>query len=163
MLISLIGVGLVINLAKTQIFYDWDRPLAVFGDSDIFHYISPVELTQRAFPSGHSAAAAAMFSFIAFYVDRMRLLSGVAIAILAISVAYSRLYIGVHFFADVVVGTLLGVTIAVGVLVILYKRLAVYFDQLADSKQRIWNIVLYGFLAIALLFDMRLLYLIYNT
>jgi undecaprenyl-diphosphatase len=67
-----------------------------------------------SFPSGHSAAASALFltlAFLATAVERRagprRLLIGMAVA-MALLVAWSRVYLGVHYFSDVCAGLLLG-------------------------------------------------------
>jgi undecaprenyl-diphosphatase len=67
-----------------------------------------------SFPSGHAAAASALFltlALLATGAERRagprRFLIGAAVA-LAVLVAWSRVYLGVHYFSDVVGGLLLG-------------------------------------------------------
>lgn len=67
-----------------------------------------------AFPSGHAAAASALFLTLALLatgaerrVGPRRLMIGAAVA-LALLVGWSRIYLGVHYFSDVVGGLLLG-------------------------------------------------------
>ena len=69
-----------------------------------------------SFPSGHAMTAFAAATAIAVLCPRMRW-PALAIALL---VAVSRPYLGVHFWADVVVGALLGA--AVGAVVALAAR-----------------------------------------
>ncbi|MCH9817242.1 MAG: phosphatase PAP2 family protein [Actinomycetia bacterium] len=59
-----------------------------------------------SFPSGHSASA---FAFATAVTDRMPLV-GVPLLGLAGTVAYSRVHTGVHYPGDVVVGSILGVS-----------------------------------------------------
>ncbi len=66
------------------------------------------------FPSGHAAAASACWLTLALVASRTeprpdvrRLLVGAAVAI-ALLVAWSRVYLGVHYLSDVVGGLLLG-------------------------------------------------------
>jgi len=73
-----------------------------------------------SYPSGHSAAASALFltlALLAAGAERRagprRLLIGGGMA-LALLVAWSRVYFGVHYFSDVVGGLLLGSAGALG-------------------------------------------------
>ena len=64
-----------------------------------------------SFPSGHAMTAFAAATAIAVLCPRMR---WPALAI-ALVVAVSRPYLGVHFWADVLVGSLLGAAIGFGI------------------------------------------------
>jgi membrane-associated phospholipid phosphatase len=60
--------------------------------------------TTRSWPSGHSASAFAFATGAAHVLPH----EGAALRLLAALVAYSRVHTGVHFPADVVVGSLIG-------------------------------------------------------
>jgi undecaprenyl-diphosphatase len=62
----------------------------------------------KSFPSGHSATSFACATVLAFFVPRAAPL----FYVLAAAIAYSRLYVGVHWPTDVIVGSLLGVVTA---------------------------------------------------
>ena len=68
------------------------------------HQIGPSERT-HSFPSGHSATAFAGATMLAYFAPRAR----VPLYVLAVLIAYSRLYNGVHYPTDVLAGLLLGV------------------------------------------------------
>jgi membrane-associated phospholipid phosphatase len=80
-----------------------DRP-------DVLHLTG---FSGSSFPSGHAAAAAAMFMSAAFLLGRRRtaqtkaVLVAIAVA-LASAVAATRVLLGVHWFTDVLAGLLLG-------------------------------------------------------
>jgi undecaprenyl-diphosphatase len=63
--------------------------------------------TSTSFPSGHSASGFAFASAVAATMP----VAAVPIRGLATAVAYSRVHTGVHYPGDVVVGSLIGVTI----------------------------------------------------
>lgn len=64
--------------------------------------------TSSSFPSGHAASAAAFATAVAMESPR----TGLVLAPLAASVAYSRVHVGVHWTSDVVAGAALGGGIA---------------------------------------------------
>jgi diacylglycerol kinase family enzyme/membrane-associated phospholipid phosphatase len=64
--------------------------------------------TSSSFPSGHSASAMAFAVGVALESPR----TGLALAPLAATVAYSRIHVGVHWTSDVAVGSALGAGIA---------------------------------------------------
>jgi undecaprenyl-diphosphatase len=62
----------------------------------------------NSFPSGHSATAFAGATALSILVPR----AAPAFYVLALAIAYSRLYVGVHYPLDVVVGAAIGVATA---------------------------------------------------
>lgn len=75
--------------------------------------------TGYSFPSGHTQTISTWSTAFAMYFKKMwvSVLAGIAI----VAVAFSRLFLGVHYPSDVIVGAALGVAIAVG-LSIVYDR-----------------------------------------
>jgi membrane-associated phospholipid phosphatase len=63
----------------------------------------------HSFPSGHAATAFAAATVVAVLYPRLR----APLLALAVMVALSRVYLGVHFWSDILVGSLLGVVIGV--------------------------------------------------
>ncbi len=84
----------------------------------IFHRPRPelafVHLETYSFPSGHAAASTAMYGTLAYLVCRRQLsvplralIAGLAFVLVAL-VAFSRLYLGVHYLSDVLAGVSVG-------------------------------------------------------
>lgn len=81
-------------------------------DRPPLHDPSPEPLVQlpatHSFPSGHATVAFACATALAFAVPRLRL----PLFVLAALIAFSRVYVGVHYPLDVLAGALLGVGLA---------------------------------------------------
>ncbi len=101
-IIAGLGISLV-NRALKAIF-DRDRPA----------YHDTIAEGGQSFPSGHSSGAAALAAVLVLVVGPLltiawrRLLTAAA-AIGALTVAYTRLALGVHYLSDVLAGLALGV------------------------------------------------------
>jgi membrane-associated phospholipid phosphatase len=68
-----------------------------------------------AFPSGHATAAIAVWGAVALVIStrrswRLKTIASTAAGVIAALVAFSRVYLGVHWWTDVVAGLALGAT-----------------------------------------------------
>jgi membrane-associated phospholipid phosphatase len=63
-----------------------------------------------SFPSGHAMTAFAVAGAIALIAPRLRR----PVLVVAAAIAFSRVYLGVHFWLDVLVGSALGLAIGLG-------------------------------------------------
>ncbi len=88
-----------------------------------------------SFPSGHAATSFAAATVLALAVSRaavprsaasrsalLRLAGPAAVLALALAVAFSRLYVGVHYPLDTLAGAALGTAVGVGVCAIADRR-----------------------------------------
>jgi undecaprenyl-diphosphatase len=105
LLIAIIISGILAQLLKHNVFSQWHRPPFLLKDE--VHTVGKYILNHFSFPSGHSTTVAAGFTMLAFF--RRQYKSELLVyALLCSIVAYTRIYLGVHFLGDVVAGILLG-------------------------------------------------------
>ncbi|NLR82632.1 membrane-associated phospholipid phosphatase [Chitinophaga polysaccharea] len=103
----LLLVTLIVQVAKH--YFNAPRPISYFGDetATLVHTVRWVSVhSSCSFPSGHSAAAFGMFSFLALIWNNKK--TGLLFFIMGICAAYSRIYLAQHFFADVYAGSIVG-------------------------------------------------------
>ena len=98
----------LIQFLKHFVFSGALRPLAYFAHSGIkWHIVSGLMISEyNSMPSGHTGAAFFMFFWVAVLLKRFHW--GFIAGILAVGVAYSRVYLFQHFPGDTLVGAFLG-------------------------------------------------------
>jgi membrane-associated phospholipid phosphatase len=103
-----LSTGLIQGL-KHLVFTDALRPLAYFASSGVKWHIVPGLLISEfnSMPSGHTGAAFFMFFWVAVLLRRLTW--GLLAGIIAVGVAYSRVYLFQHFPVDTLVGAAIGV------------------------------------------------------
>ena len=103
-----LSTGLIQGL-KHLVFTDALRPLAYFAGSGVKWHIIPGLLISEfnSMPSGHTGAAFFMFFWVAVLLRRW--FWGLLAGIIAVGVAYSRVYLFQHFPVDTLVGAAIGV------------------------------------------------------
>ena len=105
--ISFIVASLLVQLFRQTIFHGWPRPVKFFEGVHQLHLVPGVTIRYfNTFPSGHTATAFALFFSLSVLVKNNFL--KLIFFILALAVAYSRVYLSQHFFGDVYGGSLIG-------------------------------------------------------
>jgi undecaprenyl-diphosphatase len=100
-----------LSLAGADALYSIVKPLVDRPRPPVWLHL--VDASSFSFPSGHATAATACFGMAAALLAarrsvRVQVIAGVAAGIVVALVGFSRIYLGVHWFTDVVAGVALG-------------------------------------------------------
>lgn len=103
-LILTVPVGMLLNGILKHAFHRsrpvWDNPILMIGSF--------------SFPSGHAMAATLLYGLLAafgvrkMHAWRWRVLAVLATVLLVVLIAFSRLYLGIHYLSDVLAGMAAG-------------------------------------------------------
>jgi len=115
----------ITQVLKHTLFSDAMRPFIQLWDEFKYgdlHLVLPEELMKKgnSFPSGHTTSAFSIFIILTLLVKRPAL--GIVFAIFAALTSYSRVYLGQHFFEDILLGSLIGVFGTLIVYTIFHKK-----------------------------------------
>lgn len=110
--------AMLIQLMKR--IYQSPRPLQYFNDAAWIHVGADwPRLYHNSFPSGHTAGSFSFLCFLACLLPPRYRIFGVVLFVLALLVGISRIYLAVHFFADIYTGSILGTAVSVMILMIM--------------------------------------------
>lgn len=115
--IALIGFFVMGISFALKSYFSIDRPLAFLQKNNLLDQVvlvPNVELHSGAssFPSGHTMSAFAIYSFLILVLpSKKRIIF--PLLLIALGVAFSRVYLVQHFFVDVYAGGMFGVLVAV--------------------------------------------------
>jgi membrane-associated phospholipid phosphatase len=100
----------LIQILKHFVFSEALRPLAYFASSGMkWHLVEGLPIhSYNSMPSGHTGAAFFMFFWVAVLLRRWHW--GLFAGLIAVGVAYSRVYLFQHFPVDTLVGAAIGVS-----------------------------------------------------
>ena len=105
-------MGTLLYSFKFHIFEDNMRPRGFINNDALLHFIQGVEMHfKHSFPSGHTSTAFLCFFILSSYTRNKMVI--LLCLLLAAGVAYSRMYLGQHFFEDVFTGSIVGVVIGI--------------------------------------------------
>lgn len=126
MSLSLIMVFILVNLIIKPLI-GRDRPFQI--NDDIFNSILIAFPKDSSFPSGHTSASFA--GAVAVFCCNKRV--GICLLILAVLIAFSRLYFAVHFPTDVIAGCVIGTLVGIASNKILKK-----IKKIVDKTNKVW-------------------------
>ncbi len=134
--VSNILCSVVTQVLKHSFFEGALRPVAYFHDIGGLRLVPGIEVySYNSFPSGHAAVAFASCFILAAYIEH-RGIQG-ALAVIAISIAFSRVYLSQHFFGDVYAGGFIGEFVGLAVVSLLSRvRSPGVLDR---SLRTLWN------------------------
>ena len=119
--IAFVVSGIIVQCLKTTIFAESLRPTGYFEGKYILHLVDGVyQLYIQSFPSGHSASAFALFLCLAFFTKYKSL--KFILFIIASFTAFSRVYLSQHFLIDAMAGSLIGITVTLATVFIMFYR-----------------------------------------
>ena len=123
LLVALSGItsGLVVQFLKLIFFNAIARPHAFFEELGIhLHYVEGVEMHSfDSFPSGHAAAISALITSLVLIQKTKKF--DVFFIVLALTIAFSRVYLSQHFLIDIFFGSIIGVSIALITYLFIYS------------------------------------------
>ncbi len=107
--VAVVISNIIVMLFKNVLLSDVYRPSKYFElyENYKLHLVEGVRLhSQRSFPSGHTTTAFTVFFMIALIVRNNTF--KLALFVVALLTAYSRVYLSQHFLIDIVVGSFVG-------------------------------------------------------
>lgn len=125
---SNIGVSAVVQFLKRIVFSEAVRPATLFAGNEQLHWVENVQLHHyNSFPSGHTAAAFALFFSLSIVV-KPAVLKGIFF-LLALLAAYSRIYLSQHFLIDTFFGAIIGVLLVFAFYFVIMRSHIHWFDK----------------------------------
>lgn len=138
---ALTGITVAIITGLLKVYFAEARPMRYFFDNfeATWHNLNLFEENMRnwgysSFPSGHTASAFALYSFVCFNVRRPKIVISILCFLLALQVGFSRMYLLYHFLRDVTAGAFLGLLIAVAMFFLQWKL----FPQSTTLNDGLW-------------------------
>ena len=116
--------SLLVAVLKRFVFANFKRPhgLKQLIEDENYNWLKGVEMPSNlSFPSGHTTVAFCIFFSLALIIPNKKV--GTILVVIAVLIGFSRTYLSYHFLMDLVAGSFLGVATALGMYLILKKKL----------------------------------------
>jgi len=112
---------LLAQFLKRVVYPEELRPISYLSESFPVHQIAGVEMRRlHSFPSGHTTTAFTMALIMSHMINKKAW--SIALPLLALIAAYSRVYLAQHFPTDLLGGMFIGIISAISALLI-YKKI----------------------------------------
>ncbi len=109
LLTAFLASALFAQMMKT--FFSMPRPKQFFNSGQYAYFIDGVtHIGFSSFPSGHATSIFTLATMLALFEKNKKW--NVCYLLAAVAVGYSRIYLGQHFLGDVIVGSLIGVSLS---------------------------------------------------
>ena len=108
LLISFLLTGLFTQILKHFFYQNCHRPIYFFHQNDSFYLIQDFTYhSSNSFPSGHSTSAFALATVLSI-VSKYNFKLSILLFTVAVTTAFSRVYLSQHFLIDILAGSLIG-------------------------------------------------------
>ena len=146
------------QLLKHTVFDSFHRPLKVFEGLDVMvHTVAGYKMFHHSFPSGHSIVAAAAITSMVVALRWNKLVQAIA-ALSIVIISFTRIYIGVHFPGDVLLGSFIGAFGAVIFIRPIYLPLERWTKGFSDLKKKRVSSLLFAVAVISIFLGIYLIY-----
>lgn len=150
--------GLFGQVLKHTVFDSFDRPLKVFEGVDaVVHTVAGYKMFHNSFPSGHSIVAAAAITSMIAVLRWNRLVQAIA-AVAIVIISFTRIYIGVHFPGDVLLGSFIGASGALIFIRPIYQPLERWTIGFSDTKKKKVSSIMFAVAMISIFLGIYLIY-----
>lgn len=149
--------GLFGQVLKHTVFDSFDRPLKVFEGLDVVHTVAGYKMFHHSFPSGHSIVAAAAITSMIAVLRWNKLIQAIA-ALSIIIISFTRIYVGVHFPGDVLLGSFIGAVGAVLFIRPIYQPLERWTLGFSAIKKKRVSSLLFAIAVISIFLGIYFIY-----
>lgn len=149
--------GLFGQLLKHTVFDSFDRPLKVFEGLDVVHTVAGYKMFHHSFPSGHSIVAAAAITSMIAVLEWSKLIQAIA-ALSIVIISFTRIYVGVHFPGDVLLGSFIGAAGAVAFIRPLYLPMERWTIGFSEAKKKKFASTLFIVAVVSIFLGIYLIY-----